>query len=181
MAVVPAAASLAALGPQLTHHWAARVRLVAPVAAPLAALDPQLTPDGAALVALEVGNHRQAPCWAALVTLVAPVAAPLAALGLQQTPAGVALACRLGRQPRHRLKHWLLHRLKCTQEHWRHLLVSGLVSNQAPECVHTCKGILVTQQIPIATNSHILGICQSGTIWEFVTNKFPYNLCQIPI
>ena len=62
--------------------------------AALAALDPQLTPDGAALVALVVGNHRQALCWAALVTLVAPATAPSAALGLQQAPAGVALACR---------------------------------------------------------------------------------------
>ena len=86
--------------------------------AALAALDPQLTPDGAALVALVMGNHRQALCWAALVTLVAPdtapfaalglqlthcwaalvrsvvpAAAPLAALGHQLTPAGVALAC----------------------------------------------------------------------------------------
>ena len=58
-----------------------------------AALDPQLTLDGAALVALVVGNHRQALCWAALVMLVAPDTAPLAALSLQQTPAGVALAC----------------------------------------------------------------------------------------
>ena len=64
---------------------------MASVAAPLAAQDPRLTPDGAALVALVVGNHRQALCWAALVTLVAPVAAPLAALGLQQTPDGAAL------------------------------------------------------------------------------------------
>ena len=64
--------------------------VMASVAA-LAALDPQLTPDGATLVALVVGNHRQALCWAALVTLVAPATAPLAALGLQEASAGVAL------------------------------------------------------------------------------------------
>ena len=91
---------------------------MASVAALLTALDLQLTLDGAALVALVVGDRRQALCWAALVTLMAPVAAPLAALGLQQTPAGVTLACRLGHRPRHRLKHWLQHRLKCSQEHW---------------------------------------------------------------
>ena len=50
--VLPAAALLAALGPQLTPCWAALVRLVAPVAAPLAALGLQQTPAGAALVAL---------------------------------------------------------------------------------------------------------------------------------
>ena len=47
--VLPAAALLAALGPQLTPCWAALVRLVAPVAAPLAALGPQLTLAGVAL------------------------------------------------------------------------------------------------------------------------------------
>ena len=68
--------------------------MVASVAASLAAQDPQLTLDGAALVALVVGNHRQALYWAALVTLVAPATAPLAALGLQKAPAGVALTFR---------------------------------------------------------------------------------------
>ena len=50
--VIPAAASSAALGPQLTHRWAALVRLVAPVAAPLAALGLQLTPAGVTLACL---------------------------------------------------------------------------------------------------------------------------------
>ena len=83
--------------------------VVIPAAASSAALGPQLTPDGAALVAVVMGNHRQTLCRAALVTLVAPVAAPLAALGLQLTPAGVALACRkrhLSHQRRRGLKHW---------------------------------------------------------------------------
>ena len=78
------------LDPQQTSGEAAPLVTVASVAAQ----DPQLTPDGAALVALVVGNHRQALCWAALVMLVAPATAPLAALGLQQAPAGTALACR---------------------------------------------------------------------------------------
>ena len=67
--------------------------VMASVAA-LAALEPQLTPDGATLVAVVMGNHRQALCWATLMMLVAPVAASLAAFGPQLTPAGVALACR---------------------------------------------------------------------------------------
>ena len=85
--MVPAAASLAALSLQQTPAGVTLVALqwvwpelrldpqqTSGEAAPLvtvasvAAQDPQLTPDGAALVALEVGNHRQAPCWAALVT-----------------------------------------------------------------------------------------------------------------
>ena len=78
------------LDPQQTLGEAAHLAMMASVAASLAAQDPQLTPDGAALVALVVGNHRQALCWAALVTLVAPATAPLAALGLQQAPAGTA-------------------------------------------------------------------------------------------
>ena len=57
--------------PQQTSGEAAPLAMVASVAASLAAQDPQLTPDGAALVALVVGNHRQALCGAALVTLVA--------------------------------------------------------------------------------------------------------------
>ena len=79
------------LDPQQTSGEAAPLAMVASVAASLAAQDPQLTPDGAALVALVVGNHRQALCWAALVTLVAPDTAPLAALGLQLTHCWAAL------------------------------------------------------------------------------------------
>ena len=56
------------LDPQQTSGEATPLAMVASVAASLAAQDPQLTPDGAALVALKVGNHRQALCWAALVT-----------------------------------------------------------------------------------------------------------------
>ena len=59
------------LDPQQTSGEAAPLAMVASVAASLAAQDPQLTLDGAALVALVVGNHRQALCGAALVTLVA--------------------------------------------------------------------------------------------------------------
>ena len=55
------------LEPQQTSGEAASLVTVASVAAQ----DPQLTPDGAALVALVVGNHRQALCGAALMTLVA--------------------------------------------------------------------------------------------------------------
>ena len=54
------------LDPQQTSGEAAPLVSVVSVAAQ----EPQLTPDGAALVALVVGNHRQALCWAALVTLV---------------------------------------------------------------------------------------------------------------
>ena len=61
--------------------------VMASVAALLAALGPQPAPDGAALVALVMGNHRQALCWAALVTLVALVATPSAAPDPQQAPA----------------------------------------------------------------------------------------------
>ena len=87
--VAPDTASLAALGLQLAPAGVALVALqwvwpelwldpqqTSGEAAPLvsvvsvAAQEPQLTPDGAALVALVVGNHRQALCWATLVTLV---------------------------------------------------------------------------------------------------------------
>ena len=44
--------------PQQTSGEAAPLVMVASVAAQ----DPQLTPDGAALMALVVGNHRQALC-----------------------------------------------------------------------------------------------------------------------
>ena len=56
------------LDPQQISGEAASLVTVASVAASLAAQDPQLTPDGAALVALVIGNHRQALCWAAFVT-----------------------------------------------------------------------------------------------------------------
>ena len=57
------------LDPQQTSGEAAPLVMVASVAASLAAQDPQLTPDGATLVALVVGNHRQALYWATLMTL----------------------------------------------------------------------------------------------------------------
>ena len=59
--------------PQPTLGEVAPLAMVASVAAVLAAQVPQLTPDGAALVAVVMGNHRQALCWAALVSLVALV------------------------------------------------------------------------------------------------------------
>ena len=90
--VASVAASLAALGPQLTSGEAALVALQ--WVWPKLWLDPQQTSGEAAslvTVALVVGNHRQALCWAALVTLVAPATAPLAALDLQQASGEAAL------------------------------------------------------------------------------------------
>ena len=60
--VLPAAALLAALGPQLTPCRAAPVRLVTPVAAPLAALGLQLTPAGVALACRRQHLSRQGRC-----------------------------------------------------------------------------------------------------------------------
>ena len=56
------------LDPQQTLGEAASLVMVASAAVSLAAQDPQLTPDGAALVALVVGNRRQALCRATLMT-----------------------------------------------------------------------------------------------------------------
>ena len=95
--VLPAAALLAALGPQLTPCWAALVRLVAPVAAPLAALGLQQTPAGVALVALQWVwpelwlDPQQTSGEATPLVTVASVAASLAAQDPQLTQDGAAL------------------------------------------------------------------------------------------